>query len=129
MASKIAGNKVDFDNFFKSKNMDQHLEKKIVETMQSLDDIEKASPRPFFFTRLEARMQKEKSSWEAISSFVARPAIVFAGICLIIMINAVVIFSSASLKNSSVQQSNELATADEYNSISAPMYEYVNATP
>jgi hypothetical protein len=129
MASKIPGNKVDFDNFFKSKNMDQHLKKKIVETMQSLDGIEKASPRPFFFTRLEARMQKEKSSWEIISSFVARPAIVFAGICLIIMVNAAVIFSSSSFKKSSDQQTNELATADEYNSVSASMYEYVNATP
>ncbi len=109
--------------------MDQHLKKKIVETMQSLDGIEKASPRPFFFTRLEARMQKEKSSWEIISSFVARPAIVFAGICLIIMVNAAVIFSSSSFKKSSDQQTNELATADEYNSVSASMYEYVNATP
>ena len=110
--------------------MDQHLKKKIDETMQSLDGIEKASPRSFFFTRLEARMEREKSKWEIISSFVAKPAIVFASICLIICINlAVILSSSSSSPNSSNQQSNELSAADEYNSVTAPLYEYVNATP
>ena len=109
--------------------MDQHLDKKIDEAMQSLDGIEKASPRPFFFTRLEARMQREKSRWEVISSFVAKPIVAFACICLIIMINADVIFSSANSKNVTDQQNSEQATADEYNSVSAPLYEFVNSTP
>lgn len=109
--------------------MDQHLEKKIDEAMQSLDGIEKASPRPFFFTRIEARMRREKSNWEIISSFVARPSIVFASICLIIVINAAAILSSPTFNNPSDQQSSEIANADEYNSISAPLYEYVNAIP
>ena len=109
--------------------MDQHLDKKIDEAMQSLDGIEKASPRPFFFTRLEARMQREKSRWEVISSFVAKPIVAFACICLIIMINAAVILSSANSKNLTDQQNSEQATADEYNSLSAPLYEFVNSTP
>ncbi len=109
--------------------MDQHLNKKIDEAMQSLDGIEKASPRPFFFTRLEARMQREKSRWETISSFLSKPVVAIACICLIIMINAAVILSSGNLNNSTDQQNNELATADEYNSVSAPLYEFVNATP
>lgn len=109
--------------------MDQHLKDKIDEVMQSLDGIGKASPQPFFFTRLEARMQKEKSRWEVISSFVAKPIVAFACICLIIMINAAVIFSSANSKNVTDQQNSEQATADEYNSVSAPLYEFVNSTP
>lgn len=109
--------------------MDQHLNKKIDEAMQSLDDVEKASPRPFFFTRLEARMQREKSRWETISSFLSKPAVAIACICLIIIINAAVILSSGNLNTSTDQQNNELATADEYNSVSAPLYEFVNATP
>jgi uncharacterized membrane protein YdfJ with MMPL/SSD domain len=109
--------------------MDQHLNKKIDEAMRSLDGLEKASPRPFFFTRLESRMQREKSGWEAISSFVAKPVVAFACICLIIMINAAVILSSANSKNVTDQQNSEQATADEYNSLSAPLYEFVNSTP
>jgi hypothetical protein len=109
--------------------MDEHLNKKIDEAMQSLHGIEKASPRPFFFTRLEAHMQKQKSHWEALSSFLTKPVVAIACICLVIIINAAVILSSTNLNTSSDQQNNELATADEYNSVSAPLYEFVNATP
>lgn len=109
--------------------MDRDLHKKIEEALQSLDGITKATPRPYFFTRLEARMQREKSKWDIISSFVSRPAIVFAGICLVVIINVAVILSSSSFSNSSSQPNNEISAADEYNSVTAPMYEYVNATP
>ena len=63
---------------------DEILNKKIEEAMQSIDGIEKASPRPFLFTRLEARMQNERNIWSKISSFVARPVIAFACICLVL---------------------------------------------
>lgn len=110
--------------------MNQNLNRKIDEAMQSLNGIEKASPRPFFFIRLEARMQREKSKWESLSSFLAKPVVAVACICLIIMINvAAILSSSTTSKKSSNQQNNELATADEYNSVSAPLYEFVNSTP
>lgn len=109
--------------------MDQKLNKKIGEVMQSLAGLEKASPRPFFFTRLEARMNKEKNIWEYISSFVAKPVVAFACICFIIIINGAVILSSSTVRNSSDQQNTELATADEYNSVSATLYEFINSTP
>lgn len=109
--------------------MDQQLKKNIDKVMQSLDDIEKASPRPFFFTRLEGRLLKKKSPWEAISGFVAKPVVAFGCICLIIMVNAVVILSSAKAKVTADQQNSEQATADEYNSLSAPLYEFVNSRP
>ena len=110
--------------------MNENINKRINEAMRSLDGIEKASPRPFFFTRLEARLQRQKSRWEVVSSFLSKPVVAIACICLIIMINAMVIFSSGNFKkNSTDQQNNELATADEYNSISAPLYEFVNSTP
>ena len=31
--------------------------------MHSIDGIKRATPRPFLFTRLEARMQNEKNIW------------------------------------------------------------------
>jgi hypothetical protein len=109
--------------------MNENLNSKIDKAMQSLDGIEKASPRPFFFTRLEARMKKQRNGWEKLSYFLSKPVVAIACICLIIMINAAVILSSSNLKNSTDQQNNELATADEYNSVSAPLYEFVNSTP
>lgn len=109
--------------------MEEKLNKKIQEAMQSLDGIRKSSPAPFFFTRLEARMQSEKSSWEKVSSFVAKPVVAFACICLVIMINAWVIFSSRNSQNLTDQQTNELAATDEYNLVSSTFYEFVNAKP
>jgi len=109
--------------------MDEKLNRKIDEVMQSIDGIEKASPLPFFFTRIEAKMQKEKNRWEVISSFLSRPVVAFACICLIIVINAAVIFSASHFKNTVDQPNNELATADEYNSVSTPLYEFVNSKP
>jgi hypothetical protein len=109
--------------------MEEKSGKKIDEVMQSLNGVEKASPSPFFFTRLEARMEREKSSWEKISSFVAKPVVAFACICLVIMINAWVIFSSRNSQNSTDQQTSELATTDEYNLVSSTFYEFVNAKP
>lgn len=109
--------------------MEEKSGKKIDEVMQSLNRVEKASPSPFFFTRLEARMEREKSSWEKISSFVAKPVVAFACICLVIMINAWVIFSSRNSQNSTEQQTSELATTDEYNLVSSTFYEFVNAKP
>jgi len=113
--------------------MEEKFNDKIDKTMSSFDDIEKASPRPFFFTRLEARMENQKSIWEVISSFVTKPMVAFACICLVVIINAAVIFSSSassdSTTNSFSQQNNELATADEYNLVSSNFYEYVNTKP
>ena len=109
--------------------MDENLNNKIDKVMQALDGIEKASPNPFFFTRLEARMRKEKSKWETLSSFVGQPFVAFACICLIIIINATVIFSTTSVQTTADQSNNESVTADEYNSVSTPLYEFVNSNP
>lgn len=109
--------------------MEQKPDKKIEEIMESFDGIEKATPAPFFFTRLEARMQREKNIWEKISSFVAKPAYAFACICLVILINASVILFTAGSKNLNDQQNNEVATVDEYNSVSSAFYEFVNTKP
>ena len=102
---------------------------KIDEVMHSMDNINRASPRPFLFTRLEARMQNEKNIWVKLSSFVARPVVVFACICFVLIINAMVIFVLNPPGNSLAQQGNEMATADEYSQVSTTLYEFENTRP
>lgn len=104
--------------------MREKIFKKIEDAMHSIDGIQKASPAPYFFTRLEARMQAEKNVWERITAFVAKPSMAFACICLIIMINAVVIFSSSNSKKEVASQNTEIATIDEYSQLSATFYDY-----
>jgi uncharacterized membrane protein YdfJ with MMPL/SSD domain len=109
--------------------MQEKFIKKMEDTLHSIDGIEKASPRPFFFTRLEARMNREKNAWEKIASFVARPVVALASISLVIMINAVVVFSSSDAKDATASQNNEIATVDEYSQVSVIFYEYENTKP
>jgi hypothetical protein len=109
--------------------MKEKFNKKTEEIMSSLQGIKRASPLPFFFTRLEARMQSEKEVWVKISSFLSRPLIAFACILLVILINAAVIMTSRSTSNTSASQNNELATADEYSMVSYFFYEYANTKP
>ena len=104
---------------------EEFTHKKIEDVMHSTDSINRASPRPFLFTRLEARMQNEKNIWVKLSSFVARPVVVFMCICFVLIINITVIFLLNNSGNSLTQQSNELATTDEYNQISS-IYEFEN---
>lgn len=109
--------------------MQKDINRKIEDTLNSLEGIKKASASSFFFTRLEARMQKKKNVWDEVSSFVSRPVIVFAGILLILLINATVIFTSSTLNTTSEKQNNELATVDEYSQVSSSFYEFVNTKP
>ena len=103
--------------------MTKKIFKKVEDAMHSLDGIEKASPGPYFFTRLESRMQAQKNVWEKITSFLTKPSMAFACICLVIIINAIVIFSSSNPKKNLVQQNTELATIDEYSQLSASFYD------
>lgn len=109
--------------------MQEKFNKKIEDILQSLDGIKKASPAPYFFTRLEARMERERNVWERVSAFVSKPVIAIASICLIITINTAVIFSSTTSVSNTDKQNNELATVDEYSQVSSSFYEFVNTKP
>jgi hypothetical protein len=108
---------------------EEFLHKKIDEVMHSMDSINRASPRPFLFTRLEARMQNEKNIWVKLSSLLAKPVVAFTCICFVLIINVMVIFLSNDSINSLAQQGNELANADEYSQVSSTLYEFENAKP
>ena len=109
--------------------MQEEFNKKIEDAMHSIDGLKKASPAPFFFTRLEARMLKEKNIWEKITSFVAKPGIAFACICMVIVINSAVIFSLSATHTTITEQSNELATVDEYSQVGITLYDFENMKP
>lgn len=108
---------------------DKFINKKIDEVLHSLDSIHKASPRPFLFTRLEARMQAEKNPWVKLSSFVVRPVVAFTCICFVLIVNVMVILMVNKPGNFQAQQGNELVTADEYSQVSSTLYEFENNKP
>jgi hypothetical protein len=107
----------------------QYTEQKIEAILNSFDGLEKASPTPFLYTRLMARMQESDDNiWSRILQFVTKP--VFAvGITLVfLMINAYILLNQYS---SSVEQPEESTQtiALEYTSLSATMYDNNTETP
>jgi|SRR5690606_19246008 hypothetical protein len=73
----------------------KNIEKRIGQTLNSLDGIRRAEPKPWLYTRIMKRLDKEedRSIWGAISSFLARPAVAIVGLCLILVLNGFLLFN------------------------------------
>ncbi len=71
---------------------DNNNEQKINEILESIDGMQTASPGPFFFTRLQQKLQSAKAgTWELIGSWISRPAIAFSSLILVIILNIAVL--------------------------------------
>ena len=89
------------------------IQKKIDEAMDSILNIGQATPQPFFYTRLMARIQRQESNaWEKITGLISRPAIAFMTVSMVLMLNIYVALNESSSSVNSTDIS-EVATADD----------------
>jgi hypothetical protein len=110
-------------------NKKENINKLIDEALSSLDGAERATPKPYLFTRLNARMQKEpENSWDNVLKFISRPAIALAGLCLVITINAMVVSSNYSGQTTTTAD-EQYVSADEYNTSVAVLSDIENIEP
>ena len=113
--------------------MKNNLDKEINKIFSSVDGMQRAEAPSWFFTKLEARMLRQannsKSYWENVLAWLTRPAIAFAGICLVIFINASVLFFKPFSSNNSLNVVSEQASTDEYSQLSATLFDYENIRP
>lgn len=94
------------------------VEKKIEAALNSLDHVTRVGPGPFFYTRVEARLnRKDRTMWERISGFIAQPAVAFSVICLIISLNTIVIVQTKTGPSFSEQSSTVLADDSDVDTI------------
>ena len=74
--------------------------------LDSLEGMQKASPGPFFFTRVQARLQKDEVSlWGRFAGFMTKPGVALATLFLIFLLNAVALF---------YQQKTTVSVADQF---------------
>jgi hypothetical protein len=85
-------------------------EEYIDKTMASLVKIERATPRPFFYTRLEAKLQQR---YAPMPKFVLRPAFIWSFLTLIVVLNVSIVFHY-SKKGESSKEQNASSFAQEY---------------
>ncbi len=100
-------------------------EQKISSILDSLDGIERAAPRPFFYTRLRARMENATDMAERVLHFISRPAVGIAAVLLIIVINAFAIYLGAPVKGNESASANttEIASVDEYSQVNMTFFD------
>ena len=104
------------------------IRQKVEEAMGSLENLQPASPQPFFYTRLQGRiMRKRRTAWERVGSAISTPAVAFCSMVLVIVLNALVVFTEPS--RSPNPQNFEMAVAEEYNSSTTAFYDLENTLP
>lgn len=70
------------------------INQKIEGALNSLNGVQRAEPQPWLYARIMKRLSREedRSVWGSISSFLARPSVAIAGLCLILVLNGVLLF-------------------------------------
>lgn len=100
------------------------------DALSSIEGIKRATVKPFLLTRIHARINKQTESlWEKAGRIISRPVVAFAGLCLIILINAAVIVSKNSSAQTSVAEQTTQAPTDEFSYTVATIYDYDNNQP
>lgn len=105
------------------------IEHKVDDALNSIDQLERASMPPYFFTRLEARMQRGKTFWEKATILLAKPVVAFASICIILFLNIYIVTSSPNDGMNRANQTTEFASVDEYSQLSSSLFEFENFKP
>jgi hypothetical protein len=89
------------------------IQKRVEEAMDSILNIGQATPQPFFYTRLMAKIQQQETNiWEKMSRLVSRPAVAFIAVSAVLILNIYVALNETSLSTSNPELS-EVATADD----------------
>jgi len=110
-------------------NNNEPINKLTEEALNSFDGAGRATPKPYLFTRLNARMQNAaESNWDYALSFISKPAFVFVSICLVIAINAMVITYNYPAKTTVVTE-EQYASVDEYSSSVTVLNDIENIEP
>lgn len=101
------------------KPQEKNLEKRIEETLNSLHAINRATPKPYLLTRINARLDKQvKSVWENMALFISRPLVMVMGLCLLIILNVSVILVNKTKNNTVAERTLSTGTDEEEYAVS-----------
>lgn len=82
--------------------------------LNSLEGLQKASPGTFFYTRVQARLQKEETGiWSNLAGYITRPAVALVTLGLIFLLNAAAFFYEREV--SAAADQSEQTVNEEYN--------------
>lgn len=86
------------------KKVNEHIDPVVKKTLEAFDGIEKASPKPYFYSRLSARMQPAKGLRESLSQL--KPVwikVIVSIVAFLILINAYTVSTVQKPNTASLQ--------------------------
>ena len=112
-------------------NQKSDIEKKVEEVLNSLDGIKRATPQPWLFSRIKARLNREedeeKTVWGNLGSFLSKPGVAIAGLCLILVFNGVLLFNRpAKISSAAIVAQSEQPTDSESYIASSSSFDFEN---
>jgi hypothetical protein len=105
------------------------IEKRIDDTMGSLDNMRRAEANPFIFTRIQARLQQSRSGLERVIILTGKPAFAFLVLVIVLVTNMVVMLKGSADASAPTQEQTQFAVADEYDLNVPSLYDYENPEP
>ncbi|MBC7947461.1 MAG: hypothetical protein H7Y42_06250 [Chitinophagaceae bacterium] len=113
-------------------NRHQDIDKRVSEALESLDGIQRAEASPWFLTRVKARLEREESNvWEKTGRFLSRPVVAFAGLVLILGLNAFILLEKVpeSTTSGPISFQNGQLAEEENMLTAANSFDYENLEP
>jgi hypothetical protein len=96
-------------------SMNDHIDRKVEETLASLDDLRRAEPAPFFHTRLMARMERtDELGMGGLLRIISRPAFVIAATVLFLALNGYILMGFLNGRKESRSEDVTQSLALEY---------------
>jgi len=104
-----------FTSYNCAMNKKTDIHNKVEAALNSLEGITPATPGPYFFTRVQARMKRvEKNVWESISAYIARPIVAIAMVGFVLLMNTVAVVQHTKTSDLTLDQSDQSAY-EEFN--------------
>lgn len=109
-----------------------HINKLVDDTLNSMDHHKRATPRPYLLTRINARLLNRDGStiWDRLTSIITRPAVAMAGLIFIIMLNILIISSNKGSANYNGSQQETVADGQGFSiATTTALYDIENIEP
>lgn len=109
-----------------------HINKLVDDTLNSMDHHKRAMPRPYLLTRINARLLVPSGStmWDRLTSIITRPAVAMAGLIFIIILNILIISSNNDLENYNGSQQETVVDGHDFSiATTTALYDIENIEP
>lgn len=107
------------------------IETKISDVLDSLDEIRRAEPALFLYTRLQVGINKSnpENFWERLSYFLKKPLVAGWAIAIILIINIAVIMANRSTYKDQTDNLNNSYASEDFNINLTDLYDPETTEP